>query len=87
MVTDKITTNLDEISDTIMFNSKDTPSNAYSHLTQAVYDAQGYNELTMIDIEELPPGKVIGEATYDTTAETVTNLTLKQWVIDEYGSK
>lgn len=85
MVTDQITTNLDRMSDTIMFNSEDTPNNAYSKLTQAVYDAKGYESVSMIDIENIPRDTVIGTATYDTDKEKVTELDLNEWVIDEYG--
>lgn len=85
MVTDELTTNLDNISDTIMFKSEDTPSNAYTKLTQAVYDAKGYDSVSMIDTENLPNDTVIGTATYDTSEEKVTDLQLKQWVLDDYG--
>jgi len=85
MVTAKITTNVDRMSDTIMFKGEDTPSNAYSKLTQAVYDAKGYDSISMIDIENLPVNTVIGTATYDTDTETVTDLDIRDWVIEEYS--
>lgn len=85
MVDGTITTGFDRNSDTLMFSNVDTPSGAYTALTEAVYGAMGYEGYSMIDVENLPRDTNIGEATYDEDSGKVTSLTLYDWVLDDFG--
>ena len=85
MVSGRITTNTDYASNTMMFKHEDTPSNAYSELTDAVLMAKFHDDYSQVDIDNLPRDTMIGEAEYDEEEEAVTNLELFDWVLEDFG--
>jgi len=85
MVEGYITTNTDYASNTMRFKHEETPSNAYSKLTDVVLNAEFHEDYSQIDIENLPRDTMIGEAEYDEEEEAVTNLELFDWVLDDFG--
>lgn len=85
MIDENISTSFNRGSDTILFTGVDTPSMAYTALTEAVYTAFGYDEYSMIDVENLPSDACIGRASYDEESGKVCSLILHDWVLEEYG--
>jgi len=85
MVSGNITTNTDYASNTMMFKREDTPSGAYSKLTDAVLTAKFHDDYSQVDIDNLPRDTMIGEAEYNEEEEAVTNLELFDWVLEDFG--
>lgn len=85
MVTGKITTAPDAESETVMFEYEDTPSRAYMALTDAVVSAKFHPEWVQVDVGDIPPHTTLGVATYDEDAEEVTELSLRQSILEDYG--
>lgn len=75
---------MDSDSETILFRDE-TPSEAYEHLTDAVYSARFHDNYVQINIDKIPRGKNIGVAEYDENKESVTDLELENWVLDLFG--
>lgn len=91
-ITDRIKTSVSRDNNAIVFATKDTPNgaddgenNAYEALKSAVFNAQGYDELSMIDIDNIPTDTEIGSATFDTETGDVTDLEIDKRYRDEYG--
>lgn len=85
MVEGTITTAPDANSPTILFEGAETPSGAYSVLTDAVVSARFQDGWVQIDTEDIPPHTTIGEATYDEDSEKVTALSIREHILEEYG--
>ena len=67
----------------------DTPHGMYDVITSAVMKAKGYSDLKCIRVENLisdhSAEAVIGWVVFDPKYNSVKELNLKEWVIDEYG--
>lgn len=91
-ITDRIRTSVSRNNSAITFASKDTPNgakdgeqNAYAALKDAVFNARGYDDVSMIDVDNLPDDVEIGSATFDTETGEVTDLEIDDRYLNEYG--
>lgn len=91
-ITDRIKTTVSPNNSAVIFATKDTPNgagdgeaNAYSTLKSAVYNARGYEDVSMIDIDNMPTDVEFGSATFDTETGEVTDLEIDDRYLNEFG--